>query len=272
MKIRFISDLHYTLLEDVKSQAYQSHEAYIRTVLDALFSQEADIYMSTGDLVNLGSLDEISQIYNWIEAYDKPFHHILGNHDLLRLGRKEWPQTFYKGNIHKSYEGFHLIYLETAREKNAEDYSGYIDQETGDWLAKSLEKTDQDPVLLFGHHPVYDTSRRSTIDKMHVLPEYQLAEKMAVKQGPAFYIHGHNHCDSITFQDNWTYIQAACELEHPAIQEIEISKEGLTYQSKSIENTQLAQWRADFIDDLPAFAKVENSLGTKLEKNLQLKF
>lgn len=189
MKIRFISDLHYTdptLFSTAKAKA---HDFYIKYVLDQLFSKSADLYISLGDLINNGTKLEIKNTYAWIAEHPKAatkFHHLSGNHDLLLYDRSEWPGTYFKGNYFQSFEGFHILYLETSRIKNVSNYGGFIAPETVFQLTEIIEQTGEEPLLVFAHHPLKNTSRLSWSKMMHVDEDCNLQIVLAKKKGPAF--------------------------------------------------------------------------------------
>ncbi|NLJ71219.1 MAG: metallophosphoesterase [Clostridiaceae bacterium] len=276
MKIRFISDLHYTdprLFTKAKAKA---HDSYIKSILDQLFSKSADLYLSLGDLTHTGADSEIKITYAWIAEHPEAatkFHHIFGNHDLLVYDRSEWPDTYYKGNYFQSFAGFHIIYLETARVKNAANYGGYISSEIISWLAEKIEQTGEEPLLVFAHHPVKNTSRLSWSTMMHVDEDCNLQMVLAKKKGPAFYISAHNHCDSILHSGQWTYLQSACELEYPAIKNIEIDAEHLSYYFEDLETSDLVAARAEFLYDMPDFPLYGSpAKGSILERQLFMNF
>lgn len=276
MKIRFISDLHYTDPMYFSGDKAEAHAFYIRTVIEELFSQEADLYLSLGDLIHGGTRLEIDTIYGWIgqhpEAKTK-FHHISGNHDLDVYDRSQWPVQYYKGNYFQSYDGFHILYLETARIQNKDNYGGYVSPLVLSWLSEKIVQTGDDPLLIFAHHPVKDRTRLSWRRMMYVDEACNLEAVLECKEGPAVYINAHNHCDSILRDQNWTYLQAACELEYPAIKNIHISRDHLHYYCQDIESPEMDLARTVFLSEVPAFRPFGTpARGTVLERELKLDF
>lgn len=276
MRIRFISDLHYADPKHFSADRAEAHEFYIRTVIDHLFAKEADLYLSLGDLVHGGTAVEIEKIYGWIGGYAESqvkFVHISGNHDLDFRGRLEWPAQYYKGNHFQSYEGFHIIFLETAREKNRENYGGYLSPEVLSWLSEKIDQTGQDPLLIFAHHSLKDKPRLSWKKMMYVDEACKLDQILAKKQGPGIYINAHNHCDSILQEGNWTYLQAACELEYPTIKNIEIGADQLYFYHEEIRSAEMNTARSHFMVEIPSFTPLGIAArGTVLERELKLTF
>ncbi|HHT24634.1 MAG TPA: metallophosphoesterase [Clostridiaceae bacterium] len=276
MKIRFISDLHYTDPSLFSADKAKVHDFYIKFVLDQLFSKSADLYISLGDLIHTGTELEINNTYAWIDEHPEAvtkFHHLSGNHDLLLYDRSEWPNTYYQGNYFQSFTGFHVLYLETSRIKNSSNYGGYISPGTISWLAERIEQTGDEPLLVFAHHPIKNTSRLSWRTMMHVDEDCNLDMVLAKKRGPAFYISAHNHCDSILHSGQWTYLQSACELEHPAIKNIEIDAEHLSFYYEDLETPDLAAARAEFLSDMPFFSPYGSpARGSVLERQLYVNF
>lgn len=276
MKIRFISDLHYADPKHFSKDRAEAHEFYIRTIIDQLFSQPADLYLSLGDLVHGGTAVEIEKTYGWIghhpESHGK-FVHISGNHDLDFRSRLEWPVQYYKGNHFQSYEGFHLIFLETAREKNKENYGGYLSPEILSWLSEKIDQTGQDPLLIFAHHSLQDKPRLSWKKMMYVDEACKLDQILAKKKGPGIYVNAHNHCDSILQDQNWTYLQAACELEYPSIKNIEMDGNQICFYHEEIESEEMNTARSHFLPEMPEFKPLGISArGTILEREFKMTF
>ncbi|HHU52892.1 MAG TPA: metallophosphoesterase [Clostridiaceae bacterium] len=276
MKIRFISDIHYTDPRLLSESQAKAHDFYVKFVLDQLFSKPADLYISMGDLINTGSELEIKNAYAWIAEHPEAaakFHHLSGNHDLLLYDRSEWPDTYYKGNYFQSFAGFHILYLETSRIKNRANYGGYISAETISWVADTIEQTGDQPLLVFAHHPLKNTSRISWRKMMYVDEDCNLEAVLAKKKGTAFYVSAHNHCDSILHSGQWTYLQSACELEYPAIKNIEIDARQLSFYYEDLETPELSAARAEFITNIPDFSPFGSpAKGSILERQLYRKF
>ncbi|WP_124059469.1 metallophosphoesterase family protein [Vaginisenegalia massiliensis] len=239
MKFRMFGDLHYSenYLEvmdfDLKREAYFDH------FMAQLFSRPADHYVSIGDLTNLGTMMEFMAIHRIIERHlgTASFFQVLGNHDLYTQTRlalqPQIKQDFYFSFVQ---DGVCVIGLDTNREKSLLDWSGYVDTDQLSWLSQQLTEHQDKVILIFAHHPLYDTTLYSTADKKAVVPECPLAEVLASHKGPGVYVCGHTHADSIVERDNWTYIQLADVMNQPCIRDLEIDSQGVRISGQMMDD------------------------------------
>ena len=272
MKIRFIPDLHYCDSNDLKSGDRIFQSQYVHRIFDGLFDTKADIYLSIGDLVTTGTIEEAEQIYTMIDSYGKPFTHIFGNHELRFTRRTEWPQRYNICNKSMECDGVKIIFLDTPKEFSTGAPIGHIPQETKEWLEKEIISSGTKPLVIFAHHGVYDTTSRTDRVNGSIDPEDNIQAILAKKIGPAFYIHGHNHGDSIVHQNNWTYIQAGAELDRATVREVIVDQTSLTYTTEVLDDPFMLNIRKKFVGKISAFATRPMQVGTSLESNLKVNF
>lgn len=266
VKIRFIPDLHYFDENELAAHEREPFNNYIDYILDHLFDVEADFYVSLGDLVNYGNQNEVEQIYRKIDAYQKTFFHVFGNHDVFKMARKDWPDRYHISNEYLEFKESLFIFLDTARELDEENYSGYISPETEGWLKNVLVESKDKPVVIFAHHGVPNTTRLTHKDMLRI-QDTEIESILKIKKTPSFFIHGHNHHDSIVKNKNWAFIQGACEIDSPTIREIVIDNKKLEYRTENLMTEDMKEWHNVFYKERKDYRPMLMGPGTKLEQN-----
>ena len=252
MKIAVIGDLHYPALKESYSFIEKDRQLFYEIFFEKFFSIPADLYVSIGDLTNFGTQDELTDVYSIIEKHGKPFKHVLGNHDVYGMTRKEVLAITGQQSFHQvSTESIELAFLDTAQEQNYANWGGTLDQAQQIWLSEVIKETEDRPLIVFGHHPIYGTTKNSTKDKRCIHPDIPIWEILSTKQGVGLYVNGHNHFNSIAGRENWTFLQLAAVLDEQAIRLIEVSESLLSIDYISFDELQLhkhAQVIGDAID------------------------
>lgn len=266
VKIRFIPDLHYFDENELADNEKDAFNHYIDHILDRLFHEEADFYVSLGDLVNYGNQDEAEQIYRKIDAYQKRFFHVFGNHDIFKMARKDWPNRYHISNKHLEFKDCLFIFLDTARELDEENYSGYLSPKTAEWLEEVLIESKDKPVVIFAHHGVPNTTRLTHKDMLRI-QDTDIESLLKIKKTPSFFLHGHNHHDSIVKEGNWTFIQGSCEIDSPTVREIIIDNEKLLYSTENLMTKEMKEWHNVFYKERKDFSPMPTGPGTRLEQN-----
>lgn len=224
MKIAVTGDLHYPELHEEIEFIRNDHREFYETFIDRFFSVPANLYVSIGDLTNIGSSNELNEIYALIRKYDKRFMHVLGNHDMYSLTRSEvLAITDQDRSYVISTEQAVLAFIDTAREKDFKDWGGTLDATQLSWLETVIEQSGERPLILFAHHPPNGTTTRSEKNKRCIHPDVPIWEALSKKKGIGLYVNGHNHCNSIAKRNQWTFLQLSAVLDEQAVRTIEIT-------------------------------------------------
>ena len=134
--------------------------------MEHFFSIPADLYVSIGNLTNFGTEDELKEIYALIDRYHKPFVHVLGNHDLYAMSRAEVLEITGQRRFRTLQSRTAVLaFLDTAYEQNYADWGGTLDLVQQQWLETVIEESADLPLIIFGHHPVYGTTKNSSKEK-----------------------------------------------------------------------------------------------------------
>lgn len=240
VKIVVFGDLHYPTIKETYAEMKDEREYFFKQFLNQLFNIEADLYVSLGDLTNFGLPDELEDIYGMIREYNKPFIHVIGNHDSYGLPKTDMleitKQERFKA-IHN--ERLSLVFLDTAKEQDFDTYGGTLDETQLEWLKDQIEQAGNSNLIVFGHHPVFNTTMNSEKENLSVDPEIPLKEVLNQKSGVNIYMNGHNHFNSIVQEDNWTYIQVAAVMDEIGARVIEITDQEMKISEINFTTEQL---------------------------------
>ncbi|WP_379969564.1 metallophosphoesterase family protein [Ectobacillus sp. sgz5001026] len=267
MKLVLMGDFHYSRMESGTEEMHKVSEEAYSVMIDTFLKMDADFHISIGDLTHEGHPEEFDYLFSRIRTSDRHFIHVLGNHDTLSIPKTDiLTMTGQQRYQAIDTEEAKLIFLDTTKEMNRADWGGEIDPDQLEWLQSQLETSGDKPVFVFAHHPIYGTTARSTIDKLSIHPKFgNILDK---KKGSGFYFCGHNHVNSIVWQDGWHYIQTAACLDIPAFRVVELKDGKVTIKLIPIDDVALSDHIAHFNTVIPGFEPMEKANGEEADRNL----
>lgn len=269
MRIALIGDFHYSRMHHDSEELVQAKEQAYRYMLQTFLDQEVDFHISIGDLTHEGVPEELEQIMEWIQQHERQFIHVLGNHDTYSIPKADilaiTGQERYRV---VDTEEVMLIMLDTTQEMNPTNWGGTLDAEQLGWLQKQLERSGDKPVFVFGHHPVYDTTVRSTMDMLSIHPRVNVKSVLHRKAEDGFYFCGHNHVNSLVRQEGWHYIQTAACLDVPGFRILEVKDGEVSIDFVHIDDTELNENIACFYTRMPGFGPTASALGDEADLHL----
>ncbi|MCM3715821.1 metallophosphoesterase [Alkalihalobacillus oceani] len=242
MKLALIGDLHYPDIDAAIDGLAEAREVFYKRFIDHFLQVEADLYLSLGDLTNYGHSSELEDIYRLINHHQKNFIHVLGNHDLYAQPREAVLTISGQKRYHTiETDEAVLAFLDTAKEMDYEDWGGWLDEEQLDWLEEVVAESGTKPLLVFAHHPVYQTTKRSDHEKGSIHPEIDVWSILEKKRGIGMYFNGHTHIDSIVKKENWTFVQVSACLDQHALRLIELTPEEIIVSAVDVEDLVMAE-------------------------------
>lgn len=278
MKITVMGDLHYVQDKSYKdgrllSEKFtEARDLFFNQYLKNFFAVDSDYYVSIGDLTNMGTTEELTGVYEKINSYDKHFIHTLGNHDLYSQTRED-VLSLIKQSVNYSIdlEQVKLIFWETARVMDREVYSGYVTGEQLEWLERELKEAGEKTVILFGHHPIYDTTFRSNYKNLFIESEIEIFSILKKKKGNGIYVCGHNHYDSIVQKENWAFVQIAAALDAPNARIFNITEDKVTISDQIILDDTYGEKALYLAQQMDHFNPIWDGKGTTKNRNAVLR-
>lgn len=204
-----------------------------------------------------------------INKYNKQFYQVLGNHDLYLSDRNEAKKyiSFVEDQV-LSYSEIDIFLLETARVKDPLNYGGYVSDAQLKKLREFLNQSGDKPVMVIGHHPVYDTTFGSNVDMWSIDADSPIMEVLLTKTtGPAFFVCGHNHADNIIGKNNWQFIQLGAVLDYTSMRIFEITDKTCEIRDINFETVETRQWVDVIATHMTHFNLWSEAIGTTLQKN-----
>ncbi|WP_052350266.1 metallophosphoesterase family protein [Paenibacillus gorillae] len=269
MRIAIIGDLHYPseLINHTKINE-EARDAYYKRFMDSFLSIQADYHISLGDLTHAGEVDEFNQVLSGIEGYNVHFLHVLGNHDtythpkeaILRITKQQ------RYGVIEHPDALILL-LDTARECR-DNWGGMIDEEQLAWLELQMNRKADKPLLVFGHHPLYNTTARSTETMMSLDPDVEIWPILERWAGIGFYFNGHNHIHSIIRKEQWHFIQTAAVPDVPAVRMVTVDPNEVKLDTVSFANEEWSEWASGFNGNMFDYEKYPNAEGDSSAERL----
>jgi len=269
MKLAIIGDLHYPDELTTHSKLNdEARDAYFEHFMASFLSMDADYHISIGDLTHAGEFTEFNYVMSKIESFSGRFLHVLGNHDTYTHPKEDilavTMQQRY-GVIEE--QDARILLLDTARECR-DDWSGTIDEEQLVWLENEMTRTTDKPLLIFGHHPLHNTTARSTETMMSLDPSLDIWPILERWQGIGFYFNGHNHIHSIVKKANWHFIQTAAVPDVPAVRVVTVNDNEVILETVSFASEELSEWASIFTAHMYDYEQYPNAEGDQAAEGL----
>lgn len=269
MKLVLMGDLHYHEIDKSIPGLPEARTAFYHTLLGRFLDMDADLHISLGDLTNFGSTLELQEVYELLQREDRNFIHVLGNHDLYWQTRKEVLEITGQQRYHAiDTETAMLVFLDTAKEMDFEDWGGWLDDEQLEWLEGMVEASGTKPLLVFGHHPVHNTTARSEKEKGSIHPSIDMWRILNRKKGIGFYFNGHTHVDSIVAQNNWTFVQLSACLDQHGFRIVELTEEELRISAVDIIDADVLENAPLLHQNMVHFTHNPKARGTDADREL----
>ncbi|MBD2869386.1 metallophosphoesterase family protein [Paenibacillus arenilitoris] len=235
MRLILMGDLHYHDIDETIEGLREARAAFYETYLGCFLEMDADYHISLGDLTNFGTSSELQEVYAILGRKERSFIHVLGNHDLYGQTKKEVLALTGQKDYHAIDNGEAiLVFLNTAKEMDFEDWGGWIDGEQLRWFEETVQASGSKPMLVFAHHPVFETTARSEKDKGSIHRDIDMWSILGQKQGQGLFFNGHTHVDSIVRQHNWTFVQLSAGLDQHGFRIVDIAGDEIRIAARDV--------------------------------------
>lgn len=172
-----------------------------------------DAVVAKGDLTSNGTMEEYQRFLDvYGGAFGDRLVHVRGNHESYHeLPAAAWPTQ------ERRLEGVTLAVLDTSRDRTV---NGRLSADQLDWLDELGARCDQ-PVLVFGHHPVWNPAEEPRHDATFgIVPDdtEALAAVMARRPSLVGYFAGHTHRNRVVALPDAPgvpFVEVACVKDYP---------------------------------------------------------
>lgn len=239
MRLVILGDFHYSALEEKdkskEEEVFNIRDKYYEKAISNFLNTEGDYHIALGDVTNFGNKEELKYICNAMKNDGVNFIHVIGNHDSYNSSKKEILQeTNQERYFSIQDKEVRVIIIDSTLETNHECWGGYIDQEQLQWLENEIISAKGETVLIFSHHPVYDTTALSREENLYINPIDELNRILSLHKGRGVFFCGHNHVNSICKRDNWYFVQTAAMLDINAFRVVDITENEINFDYKKV--------------------------------------
>ncbi len=199
-RIATVNDVHFGELEagrfsddqeietfSVPEGAVPYPEVMSRAAVSDIGDRDPDLVVAKGDLTSAGSVVEYERFLEFYGCFGDSLLQVRGNHESYhRLAVAMEPTQ------ERVLPGVTVALLDTSRDGIA---NGAIGVEQLDWLDELGQRSEQ-PVLVFGHHPVWNQADEERTDSTFgLLPDSTdaLGKVFARRHTLSGYFAGHTH-------------------------------------------------------------------------------
>ncbi|MFC2125208.1 metallophosphoesterase family protein [Bacteroidota bacterium] len=214
--IRFgmVADPHYAETDPLNSsnRYYKHSDEKLEAAISLFNAEKLDFIIELGDFKDqdakpnkMNTLRYLRDIEKVFTSFDGPRYHVLGNHDMDSISKKEFQENVENTGISKEeyyysfdQKDFHFVVLDANFTKSGRHYSrGNFDWTDSNinprqlkWLKNDLANTDK-PTIVFVHHRL-DTPHAQ--HKIYCIRNASKVRAVLEKSGKvAAVFHGHDH-------------------------------------------------------------------------------
>lgn len=240
MRIAIIGDVHYSNMRGKSNFYKEFRDDFYDYFFKFFFSQEADLYISSGDLTNFGTKKEYEGIYEIINRYKKEnqeFIQVVGNHDLFTCTKEDFENRINQERYgYKDYDNCRVIYIDTANQRNIFNPRGKITEEQMKWLEDKITNYPDDKyAIVVAHHPISEVDIIDDISKKEIKENHYLSY-LYKREGKSLYLNAHIHRDRLRIYKNWVGMQFSDILNYPTVRLIDIEENDVEINTKELKD------------------------------------
>nr|WP_236838631.1 metallophosphoesterase [Caldalkalibacillus salinus] len=266
-----MGDLHYSDIDETIEGLSDARRAFYQTFIARFLSIDANLHISLGDLTNYGYSTEFEGILQELQKKKRDFVHVLGNHDLYAQPRENVLRITEQPRYHaRTTDQAVFAFLDTAKEMDHKDWGGWIDEEQLRWFERVVRDSGTKPLLVFAHHPVHATTKRSEMIKGSIHPDIDMWDILGQKEGLGVYFNGHTHIESIEQQRNWTFVQLAACLDEPAFRVVDIQQEDIVVSAVDVCDDDVVKHAPMIYEHIPHFTHQTDVRGEKQDRECRI--
>ncbi|PRR83801.1 metallophosphoesterase family protein [Clostridium vincentii] len=241
MKVVILGDFHYSDLREKdrskEKEVFDIRDKYYEKIISSFLKTEGDYHIALGDLTNFGNKEEIKYVCDELKNNGVNFIHVMGNHDTYNSSKQEvLNETKQERYFSIEEEDKKLIFIDSTLETNHECWGGSIDEEQLQWLENEVIDAEGKTVLIFSHHPVYDTTALSKDENLYIQEIEEVDRILSLHKGRGVFFCGHNHVNSICKRENWYFVQTAAILDINAFRVVDIQADKINFDYKEVED------------------------------------
>ncbi len=272
MRLLVIGDLHYAQPRAPAPATWTAaRDTFYTAFMRTIHAIQADYVVALGDATQHGFVTEWEQMTVAYNVTSRPIRYILGNHDTMHVPKctlvavSGQPRTALQET-----SCAWLLFLDTTQEASSQGWGGVLDASQRALWAHAVAHCGNKPLLVFGHHSVYDTTAYSTFPYLSIEPTTPLDYIFRPPLRGGLYFCGHNHRHSIFQRAPWTFVQTAAVLDAPAVRIVDIDRTAVRIKTLSFANEPWSALAPLVRAGMPAYAYNDDWCGQQTDHQLVL--
>jgi len=221
------TDIHWSSSNSISNfgRMYKYTDRLLADVVTAINAESVNFTILLGDLTDNGLAYEFDNVTERLNKLDKSFYPVIGNHDKsegawvtewAELGRENTTYSF-------NFSGWHFIVLDSVDDTNPDQ--GIITDDIMKWLQEDLKEHKTMPTLICLHFLVDDVpglAELCAISGSNPYIENSKEFKVMLNNytNVVAVLSGHGHLNSITCNNNVTFIETASVIQYPITYDI----------------------------------------------------
>ena len=221
------TDIHWSSSNSISNfgRMYKYTNRLLADVVSAINAESVNFTILLGDLTDNGLAYEFDNVTERLNELDKPFYPVIGNHDKsggawvtewAKLGRENTTYSF-------NFSGWHFIVLDSVDDANTEQ--GILTDYIMKWLQDDLKAHKTMPTIICLHFLVDDVpglAELCAISGSNLYIENKKEFKVLLNNytNVVAVLSGHGHLNSITYNNNVTFIETASVIQYPITYDI----------------------------------------------------
>ncbi|MEA1998819.1 MAG: metallophosphoesterase family protein [Euryarchaeota archaeon] len=221
------TDIHWSSSNSISNfgRMYKYTDQLLADVVSAINAESVNFTILLGDLTDNGLAYEFDNVTERLNKLDRPFYPVIGNHDKSEgAWVTEWAELGQEKTTYSfNFAGWHFIVLDSVNDTSPEQ--GIITGDIMKWLQDDLKAHKTMPTIICLHFLVNDVpglAELCAISGLNPYIENRKEFKVMLNNytNVVAVLSGHGHLNSITCNNNVTFIETASVIQYPITYDI----------------------------------------------------
>lgn len=221
------TDIHWSSSNSISNfgRMYKYTDRLLADVVSAINAEGVNFTILLGDLTNKGLAYEFDNVTKRLNKLNKPFYPVIGNHDKSEgAWVTEWAELWQENTTYSfNFSGWHFIVLDSVYDTNPEQ--GILTGDNMKWLQDDLKAHKTMPTIICLHflvNAVPGLAELCAISGSNPYIDNNKEFKVMLNNytNVVAVLSGHGHLNSITYDNNVTFIETASVIQYPITYDI----------------------------------------------------
>ena len=221
------TDIHWSSSNSIGDlgRMYKYTDRLLADVVTAINAESVNFTILLGDLTDNGLADQFDNVTERLNKLDRPFYPVIGNHDKSEgAWVTEWAKLGQENTTYSfNFAGWHFIVLDSVNDTDTEQ--GIITDDIMKWLQEDLKAHKTMPTIICLHFLVNDVPGFTELcaflgSNPYIDNNKEFKVMLNNYSNVVAVLSGHGHLNSITYNNNVTFIETASVIQYPITYDI----------------------------------------------------